>query len=135
MPNDVGRPPAEIDLELLAQLARIHCTDAEMASILGVCLRTFATRKAEDPEFLHVYEKAKAEGCRSLRRSQWELAEKGNATAQIWLGKQVLGQRDVKHLGEDPSAPFRGMEIAAQNTLDKMLAMAEEGGDDEADDT
>lgn len=30
----------------------------------------------------------------SLRRQQIALAEKGNATMLIWLGKQLLGQSD-----------------------------------------
>jgi hypothetical protein len=30
----------------------------------------------------------------SLRRIQWKLAEAGNATMCVWLGKQLLGQRD-----------------------------------------
>jgi hypothetical protein len=30
----------------------------------------------------------------SIRRQQLKLAEAGNATMLIWLGKQVLGQRD-----------------------------------------
>ena len=30
----------------------------------------------------------------SLRRMQFKSAEGGNVTMQIWLGKQLLGQRD-----------------------------------------
>ena len=37
----------------------------------------------------------KAEGGKvSLRRAQIKLAESGNATMLIWLGKQLLNQRD-----------------------------------------
>lgn len=34
----------------------------------------------------------------SLRRSQFQLAEK-NASMAIWLGKQYLGQKDVVEIG------------------------------------
>lgn len=30
----------------------------------------------------------------SLRRMQWSKAKEGNVTMMIWLGKQVLGQKD-----------------------------------------
>ena len=30
----------------------------------------------------------------SLRRKQWELAQKGNSTMQVWLGKNILKQSD-----------------------------------------
>ena len=37
----------------------------------------------------------------SLRRMQYKAAEGGNVTAQIWLGKQILGQKDkLEHSGE-----------------------------------
>lgn len=29
-----------------------------------------------------------------LRKLQWQAAEAGNVTMQIWLGKQMLGQKD-----------------------------------------
>jgi len=33
---------------------------------------------------------------------QWEAAKKGNVTMMIWLGKQLLGQRDqMEHSGPD----------------------------------
>jgi hypothetical protein len=34
----------------------------------------------------------------TLRRMQMKLASEGNATMQIWMGKQLLGQRDVQSL-------------------------------------
>ena len=30
----------------------------------------------------------------SLRRKQWELAQSGNSTMQVWLGKNILKQSD-----------------------------------------
>lgn len=45
-----------------------------------------------------------AKGNISLRRTQKQQADSGNATMLIWLGKQWLGQRDpsarVEHSGE-----------------------------------
>ena len=36
-----------------------------------------------------------------MRRSQFDLAKKGNATMLIWLGKQYLGQTDKPTAEED----------------------------------
>jgi hypothetical protein len=97
------RPRLEIDMDLLQKLANIHCTDEEIALIVGVSQETFVRRKRE-PEFAFTLAQARAQGRASLRRMQWRLAESGNATAQVWLGKQILGQRDkFEDLGEDKS--------------------------------
>jgi hypothetical protein len=40
-------------------------------------------------------------GKTSLRRYQWKLAESGNATMLIWLGKQYLDQADKQELNAD----------------------------------
>lgn len=37
-------------------------------------------------------------GKASLRRMQFKSAEDGNVTMQIWLGKQMLGQRDKSEI-------------------------------------
>jgi len=44
--------------------------------------------------FADCYKKHGDEGKSSLRRNQWKSAQDGNVTMQIWLGKQMLGQRD-----------------------------------------
>lgn len=92
-PNPAGRTPIPIDLDLVERLGQIHCTDAEIAAICKVSLETFNRRKRE-PAFGSLLETARATGKASLRRIQWRLAENGNAAVCIWLGKQLLGQRD-----------------------------------------
>ncbi len=39
--------------------------------------------------------KGRAKGKTKLRQLQWQAAEKGNVTMQIWLGKQLLNQKDT----------------------------------------
>ena len=93
----MARPAKLIDLKLAEDLARIQCTDGEMAAILGFTREGFHKRKQRDPELVRIIEKGKDEGQSSLRRLQWKNAMAGNTTMQIWLGKQYLGQRDVHH--------------------------------------
>ena len=85
----VGRPKIQIDYNTVEKLANIQCTQEEIASFLGVSVRTLQ----RDEEFCRIYKKGQDNGKMSLRRIQYKLAEK-NPTMAIFLGKQYLGQRD-----------------------------------------
>ena len=47
-----------------------------------------------DLSFSEVFRQKRDLGKTSLRRNQWKLAENGNSTMQIWLGKQILKQSE-----------------------------------------
>jgi hypothetical protein len=89
-----GRKPLEIDLEQLEKLASLQCTDRELAAYFRCTTRTIEKRRKE-PAFKEALERGKALGQISVRRAQMRLLEAGNATMSVWLGKQLLGQRDV----------------------------------------
>ena len=84
-----GRPKKEIDYDMVEKLANIQCTQEEIASFLGVSVRTLQ----RDEDFCRIYKKGQENGKMSLRRIQFKLAEK-NTSMAIFLGKQYLGQRD-----------------------------------------
>ena len=85
----VGRPKLDIDPEQVTRLARLHCTMQEMASFFGCHIDTLRDN------FSNEIDKGRSEGNISLRRKQWQMAvEKGNVVMLIWLGKQMLGQRN-----------------------------------------
>jgi hypothetical protein len=44
--------------------------------------------------FSDIIQRGQEEGKASLRRMQYQAAVKGNVVMMIWLGKQLLGQRD-----------------------------------------
>ena len=90
-----GRKAIPIDIVELEKLCSIHCTHEEIAEFFGVSVRTIEARRKK-PEFAEAMKRGKAKGCISLRRSQMKLVEKGNAPMTIWMGKQWLGQRDVR---------------------------------------
>jgi hypothetical protein len=85
-----GRPKKFVDLEMVEKLAHIQCTYAEIASTLGVSVDTLQRNK----DFAVVYKRGAEGGRKTLRRMQFESANKGNVVMQIWLGKQYLGQSD-----------------------------------------
>lgn len=88
--NKGGRPKKELDYELIEELSNIQCTQDEIASCLGVNVKTLRA----DEKFLDLYKKGQETGKKSLRRYQFDCAKKGNSAMLIWLGKQYLGQRD-----------------------------------------
>jgi hypothetical protein len=83
-------------LEQLRALGSIQCTREEAAAVLRVGRTTLWTFFRKYPEAVEAFEDGEEEGKASLRRAQFKSALAGNAAMQIWLGKQLLGQRD-KH--------------------------------------
>ena len=79
-------------MDELEKLASIHCTDAEIAGFFGIARETFCRRKKG--AVLETLERGRAKGRASLRRAQWAAAMKGDRTMLVWLGKQLLGQKD-----------------------------------------
>lgn len=86
----------EVDWRLVDNLLRIQCTGEEIAGAIGVSYDTLERRCKEDNDckFADYSEQKRMGGRASLRRMQWKTADSGNPTMQIWLGKQMLGQRD-----------------------------------------
>jgi hypothetical protein len=90
-----GRPLLVLNqagIDLVQALGRLQCTNDEIASCLGTTDTTLLNAQNKEV-FLGALEKGKAEGRMSLRRIQMKLAET-SATMAIFLGKQILGQRE-----------------------------------------
>ena len=104
--NKGGRPRKEIDYKALTQLCRIQCTGEECAAVLDMSYETLNLRLKEDGNggFLEYHKRESGYGKASLRRLQWKSAENGNVSMQIWLGKQMLGQRDKPEVEEEDVA-------------------------------
>lgn len=97
-PKNVGGRPPKITpdvgtLKTIAGLGQIQCTTRECAAVLHVHEDTFLAFLKAHPEARAAYEDGKGTGCMSLRRRQFNLAEK-NAAMAIFLGKNYLGQTD-----------------------------------------
>jgi hypothetical protein len=89
-----GRKPVLIDLVQLEKLCSIQCTDEDLAGAFGVTTRTIENKRKK-PEYAEAMRRGRAKGRISVRREQFKLLERGNASMAIWLGKQLLDQRDV----------------------------------------
>lgn len=92
-----GRPKKliadEATLKQVRGLGQIQATVREGAAFFNVNLTTFE-RFLDEPGVRDEWDAGKGHGQISLRRKQIELANNGNATMLIWLGKNHLGQSD-----------------------------------------
>ena len=100
-----GRPRKEIDIDQLRNMVRIQCTAEECADVLDVDADTIGARLKEAGYrgFSDFYKRYSGEGMASLRRAQWKAAQDGNPTMLVWLGKQMLGQRDKRDIDNTSS--------------------------------
>lgn len=103
MPAGQFRPKRDtIDKKQFESLCAIQCTREEIEVVLDVSRDTLR-RWCEETyglNFKETYKLKRQLGKASLRRRQWNLAEKNTAMA-IWLGKQWLGQKDKIDVVED----------------------------------
>ena len=107
--NGGGRPRVNFSdkLSLVRKLASIQCTDEEIAAGLGCSQDTLARGRKREPDLDAAILEGRAKGRMSLRRAQYRKAMEGNPAMLIWLGKQVLGQReraDLEDMDEMPVA-------------------------------
>ena len=105
-------------LTLIRKLGKIQCTVQEIASVMGCSERTLQNFFAEHPDAKEAHEDGKREGCASLRRTQFNLAERNTGMA-IWLGKQHLGQREpVQQVEHGQPGDFKRL---SDDELDEVI--------------
>ena len=93
---------AEFTPDDLEKLALLSPSVEEVAAVFEVAKRT-VQRYLKKKEYAEAYERGKGKRRVSLKRSQYQLAMKGNCTMLIWLGKNELGQSDEPELhGSEP---------------------------------
>lgn len=85
-----------ISKEQFESLCAIQCTEEEILSVLNITDKTLNTwcNETYGCNFSEIFKEKRQLGKASLRRMQWKTAEKGNVTMQIWLGKNLLGQKE-----------------------------------------
>jgi hypothetical protein len=120
MTNPGGRPKLKIDLDQVEKLAVIGCTLEEIGAVLKISKRTLIRRNKES-KFREAMERGELSGRASLRRAQRKVALAGNATMLIWLGKNILGQRD------------NPVDSNSTDRLDEVLRALQTGPDESTD--
>lgn len=91
--KEMARPKKyDIPVEKVEQLASFGCTNIEIAEFFG-CDESLIRKSYS--EFLT---KGRQKGKIRLRQLQWKVAEQGNVSMLIWLGRNILGQAEVPPL-------------------------------------
>lgn len=93
--NPNGRPRKHIDKNEFEKLCSLQCTLTEFCAWFECDDNTLNRwcKETYGATFSEVFREKRGIGKISLRRYQFQLAEK-NPTMAIWLGKQYLDQRD-----------------------------------------
>nr|DAR93712.1 MAG TPA: putative terminase small subunit [Caudoviricetes sp.] len=107
----MARPRKNIDREEFEKLCGLQCTQAEICDWFGVSDKPLNAwcRRTYHMSFSEVFRQKRGLGKISLRRAQFQLAEK-SATMAIFLGKQYLGQTDVQEIKAMVTEnPFAGL--------------------------
>jgi len=111
--NGAGK---QIDVEKLTALAAVGLTQRECEAILD-CSEDTIQRN-----FLKEYDLGKDKCCASVRRKQFELAMAGNPTMLIWLGKQLLQQREQHGISGPDGGAIPIANLTAADFTDGQLA-------------
>lgn len=101
----MARPRIAIDWADFDKLCVIQATQEEIAGWFDCSVDTIdrAVKREKKMSFAEYWALKAAKGKISLRRAQFQSAQNGNATMQIWLGKQWLGQKDSQEFKIGPS--------------------------------
>lgn len=92
----MGRPRKQIDKTEFEKLCFLQCTRSEFCTWFDVnedTLNRWCKENYDGRTFSAVFQEKRENGLISLRRTQFQLAEKSPAMA-IFLGKNLLGQTD-----------------------------------------
>lgn len=96
-----GRKPLPIDPKVVEGMAGVGATDKEIGDFVGCNGDTIGRR------FADVLTKSRSGMRTRLRQAQFKAAIGGNPAMLIWLGKQMLEQKDRTDLtsGDNPLLP------------------------------
>lgn len=116
----------EADARTLATLRKLgewQATREEAAAWLDVSRSTLWGFLNENPAALEEFEAGQDRAKATLRRLQWKAANSGNVTMLIWLGKQLLKQRDDAHAAANETK--ESIEALRVEILGKLARVSE----------
>lgn len=123
---------ANIDLAKVEAAAACYATYEEIAAILNLSVMS-VFRAAKSEAFVEAYQRGRGKCRYSLRRKQVEMANAGNATMLIWLGKQILGQRDEQHIKTDVSVTTSAVAQLTDEQVETIAKLLETASSKAAD--
>jgi hypothetical protein len=107
-------------LQVIGECARLACSQVECAAVLGVTVAALSHLFHSHPEAREAWDDGMSVAKVKLRSMQFKLAEKNQIMA-IFLGKNMLGQKDVQNIDATVSKPANEM---SEEQLLAILASA-----------
>lgn len=92
----MNRPLKHIDWDIVQKMLEAQCLGTEIAARFGMHPNTFYDRVVQEHgmSFTEYSTQKKDIGKANVRIAQYKSALEGNPSAQVWWGKNHLGQRD-----------------------------------------
>lgn len=99
--SKAGRPRKQVSARSIKRLAKLGCTNEEIADVLNISPDTLVRN------FADVVKAGRQDFHMSIRRNLTKQMNDGKPGPTIFLAKNELGMRDVVHarVGGDPDAP------------------------------
>ena len=124
-PRSRAREPKKLTPEFVFACGKLFCTQEEIGDLCGLSQGRISTILNEDPVLAQAFRTGRAQGKMSLRRAQAKKAiTDGNLVAQIWLGKQELGQSDKQESHETYDVNVTHQYIAKWGQTPQQIAAA-----------
>lgn len=118
------------NLRLISEAAKLAASQEEAASLLGVSRSVFRRFLDTNPEARDAWEDGLNLARVNLRSKQFKLADK-LAPMAIFLGKNMLGQKDVHHHQTTVNKPVNEM---TEEELDEIVKRANRPPEQKSDD-
>ena len=130
----MARPRKVINQKQFESLCAIQCTEEEICNVLDVSEKTLISwcNEVYGESFSKVFRQKRDLGKTSLRRNQWKLAENGNSTMQIWLGKQILKQSESP-IQDEIKLKELELKVKEFELKEKLIMKKLENEDDKSD--
>jgi transposase len=119
--NQAKLTPDARTIRLIRNLASIQCTQEDAAHVLDVHHSTFNDFLQKHPTAAAAWERGFGCGRVSLRRKQWEIADK-HAGMAVWLGKQYLNQKDPDRQTSNNYTNNQNVAISVEQTATSGLS-------------
>ena len=124
-----GYKPKTLTKQFVYDCARLFLTQEEIGALCGLSQAQVSRRlnSDNDPELKDAYISGRNVARMSLRRAQYKKAViEGNLVAQIWLGKQELGQSDKQESHEQIDVNVTHQYIAAWGKTPQQIASSQD---------
>jgi hypothetical protein len=140
----VGRPPKELsdeDWKKINQYLQAQCDGSVIATLFGLHPQTFydkvVARYGDEfniSNFTAYQQIKRREGLELLKGVQFSSAMSGNTTMQIWLGKQLLAQRDqIEQRITVPQVHVQPLNDAEQLEISTAIGMLQQDNESNGD--